>query len=133
MVELLSRYSNHADQMKRLRRLLELPTRKGSEPVQRQVRARRHLSDAEEFELLSLYQTGRTVYEVADELGMHRNTVSVLLERHGIERRYHQTTDVDLDQATVLQQTGLNLTEVAAALGIGRTTLVRARRAARVL
>ena len=133
MVELLRRYSNHADQMKRLRRLLELPTRKGSEPVQRQVRARRHLSDAEEFELLSLYQTGRTVYEVADELGMHRNTVSVLLERHGIERRYHQTTDVDLDQATVLQQTGLNLTEVAAALGIGRTTLVRARRAARVL
>ena len=133
MVELLRRYSNHADQMKRLRRLLELPTRKGSEPVQRQVRARRHLSDAEELELLSLYQTGRTVYEVADELGMHRNTVSVLLERHGIERRYHQTTDVDLDQATVLQQTGLNLTEVAAALGIGRTTLVRARRAARVL
>ena len=101
--------------------------------MQRQVRARRHLSDAEELELLSLYQTGRTVYEVADELGMHRNTVSVLLERHGIERRYHQTTDVDLDQATVLQQTGLNLTEVAAALGIGRTTLVRARRAARVL
>ena len=133
MVELLRRYSNHADQMKRLRKLLELPIRKSPEPVQRQIRLRRYLADNEKLELLADYESGQTVYQLASQFGIHRDTVSQLLERHDIARRCHQTVDVDLDRATELQQGGLNLTEIAEALCIGRTTLVRARRAARVL
>ena len=133
MVELLRRYSNHADQMKRLRKLLELPIRKSPEPVRRQIRLRRYLAETEEFELLAGYESGQTLYQLASQFGIHRDTVSQLLERHGVARRYHQTAYVDLDRATELQQGGLNLTEIAEALCIGRTTLVRARRAARVL
>ena len=77
------------------------------------------------------YDSGSTIYELGALYGIHRNTVSQILDRHGVQLRYHQTTNVDLKKAAELHASGLNLTEVAAAMGIGRTTLVRARRTAR--
>jgi transposase len=39
---------------------------------------------------------------------------------------------VDMARAAELEAEGLSVTEIAAALGVGRTTLVRARRASRL-
>jgi hypothetical protein len=52
------------------------------------------------------------------------------LEDERVTRRHHQRVNVDLDQADELHAAGLSITEVARAMGIGRTTL-KARRAAR--
>lgn len=131
MVGLLKRHSNHHDQVKRLQRLLELPKRKGTEPVKQAVRVNRHLDVHDQQDLVACYRAGATVQEVALHFGINRETVSRVLARQGVDRRYHQMVEVDLDQAAAREADGLNLTAIAAAMGIGRTTLVRARRAAR--
>lgn len=77
--------------------------------------------------MVARYEGGETVYELAASFGIHRNTVSQHLEQHEVPRRYHQMTDVDLERAAELHASGLNLTQVAAQMGIGRTTLIRAR------
>lgn len=63
--------------------------------------------------------------------GFDRGTISSVVQRAGVETRYHQRTGVDLDRAAKLHDQGLSITEVAEQLGIGRTTLVRARRETR--
>ena len=62
---------------------------------------------------------------------MHRETISAALGRAGIELRYHQTVTVDVQHAAELLAAGLTITETAEALGVGRTTLVKVRRAQR--
>jgi DNA-binding CsgD family transcriptional regulator len=131
-VGVLLSYSNFGDQAKRIRRLLDLPQRQveaESLPC-RQVRYRQHLDDDAVNELVALYLGGATVYEIADCFSIHRDRVSKLLEEAGIDRRYHERVDVDLERADRLHRQGLNLTEVAKRLGIGRNTLVVARRRA---
>ena len=77
--------------------------------------------------MIAAYQTGETVRQIADRLGFHRDTVSATLAREGVARRYHERRDVDLDQADELHNAGLSLTVIAEILGIGRTTLIKAR------
>ncbi len=131
MVELLNRYSNLGDQIERLVRLLALPPDDGTAQPVRQVRAVVRLTEQQETELTRRYQLGETLRELACHYGIDRETVSKLVKRGDVHVRYHQTIEVDLNRATELHQQGLNLTEVAALLGVGRTTLVRARRSAR--
>jgi hypothetical protein len=90
---------------------------------------RRRPTTTECAELVAGYQAGQTIRELAEQFGFHRETVSAALERAGIPRRYHARRDVDLDRADELRATGLSITDVAKVLNIGRTTLVRARRA----
>ncbi len=91
-----------------------------------------HLTDGEELELVALYLGGRTIRELAKSVAISRDRMSAILQAHGVERRYHETVPVDVSRAEALAATGLGLTEVAERMGIGRTTLVRARRAARM-
>jgi hypothetical protein len=72
----------------------------------------------------------KTVYEVAAEFNLDRDRVSKLVKAAGRRVRDHERVAVDLTRAAELQVQGLNITDVAKAMGIGRTTLVRARRAA---
>ncbi len=130
LVGLLALYSHHADQVKRLRRLLELPQRPPDE-ARPPVRFRRHLGDAEVTELVALYDAGATVYDLAERFGVHRDTVSGVVKQAGLVTRYHERTYVDLERAAVLEAKGLTLTEIAQKLGVGRTTLIVARREAR--
>ena len=55
-----------------------------------------------------------------------------MAEEAGVPRRYHQSVPVDLERAERLRRQGLTLEQVAKRLGVGRTTLVKARRAAGV-
>ena len=128
MVGLLTLYSNHADQGKRFQRLLDLPQR--ADQTARPVpRSRRRPTRADCVELVTGYQAGETIRQLADRFGFHRETVSRVLERAGVCRRYHLPRGVDLDQADDLYAAGLSITEVAEVMGIGRTTLIKARRA----
>lgn len=130
MVGLLRRYSNFGDEVKRLESLVDLPGERGAEAVA-VPRLRVQLSDQDEQKLVLRYGQGANIRQLATEFGINREKVSLVLQRQGVETRYHQMVEVDLDQAAQLQAEGLNITEVAAAMGIGRTTLVRARRAKR--
>lgn len=131
----MRRYSNFGDQRKRLRRLADLPVRgvdEEPEVVAEPVRLRVILSAAEKQQLVESYVAGSTIRELARRFGINRETVSKILAEHGVERRYHQTVTVDMERARELQAQGLSINEIAAALGVGRTTLVRARRASRL-
>jgi DNA-binding transcriptional regulator LsrR (DeoR family) len=97
-----------------------------------ELRRRRYLDATELSALTACYESGATVYELADQFGIHRDRVSRLLEDAGVPRRYHQTVDVDLDRATLLHIQGFALQQIADQLGIGRTALVVARRRALV-
>ncbi|MCW1908376.1 MAG: helix-turn-helix domain-containing protein [Candidatus Saccharibacteria bacterium] len=135
VVGLMRRYSNFGDRGKRLRRLAELPVRgveDDPEIVPEQVRLRVILSAEDKQQLAEAYLAGSTIRELARRFGINRETVSKILADHRIERRYHQTVTVDMERARELQAQGLSINEIAAALGVGRTTLVRARRAARL-
>lgn len=81
--------------------------------------------------IVAAYEFGLTLREVGVLFGCDRGTISAVVQRAGVETRYHRRTEVDLDQAEDLHAQGLTITEVAERLGIGRTTLVRARRETR--
>jgi len=131
-VELLMLYSNHADQVKRISRLVDLPQRSG-EPARTVPEIRRRPTAVECAALVAGYESGRTVREPADQIGFHRETVSAALKRAGVGRRYHQRRTVDLDRADELHAAGLSIADIAKVLGIGRTTLVKARRGTRLV
>lgn len=94
-------------------------------------RYRRHLTSDDESHIVELYLAGQTIYELGTQFEVHRDRISRVLEASGIDRRYHQIVDVDLDRAVELQRGGLNQQQVADELGVGRTTLVKAKRQAR--
>ncbi len=133
LVEYLGRYRNPIYQGQRIQRLTKLTSEASSsasrELPPRPYRRLRRLESDKVVQLVESYRAGRTVHELSDEFGIHRDTVSAALERAGIDRRYHQQVPVDLDRADQLGARGLSITETAKALGIGRTTLVKARRA----
>lgn len=131
----MRRYSNFGDQGKRLRWLADLPVREPNphaEVVCQPARLRVILSAADKERLVEAYVAGSTLRELARQFCINRETASKVLAEHGVERRYHQTVSVDMERAAALEAEGLTITEIAAALGVGRTTLVRARRAARL-
>jgi hypothetical protein len=89
--------------------------------------SRRRPTATECADLATAYVAGNTIRELAERFGFHRETVAAALVRAGIARRYHERRQVDLELADELRASGLTITEVAATLGIGRTTLVKAR------
>jgi DNA-binding CsgD family transcriptional regulator len=90
----------------------------GGPPAPRQARqAQRRLRETETKELVSGYLAGSTTYELADRFGVHRHTVSGILERDGVSRRYQKLSPAQLDLACSLYRGGLSLTKVGGRLG----------------
>lgn len=79
-------------------------------------------------EIVAAYEGGATVYDLEAKYRVDRDRVSKLLKGAGVRVRDHERVEVDVARAAELQAQGLNLTDVAKAMGIGRTKLVRARR-----
>lgn len=127
-VGVLALYSNLSDQGKRIRRLLELLERAPCEAARTPSIVRQRPTKAQREAMIEAYKAGETVRQIGTQLGFHSDTVSGALEREGVPRHYHQRVDVDLDLAAELERQGLSLTDIAEALGVGRTTLVKARR-----
>ena len=92
----------------------------------------RRLSPADIDDLISTYQAGATISQLANEFGIHRTTVTGHLDRNGIPRHHDQTVWDDglLRQAAKLYATGLSLADVADQFGIDAQTVAnRFRRA----
>jgi lambda repressor-like predicted transcriptional regulator len=97
-----------------------------SHPV-RQLQKQHRLSPDEVRELAKQYKAGATARELSQAFGVHRTTVLVHLERHGIERRScaRRLTDVDVANAAHLYKGGQSLKTTAAHFGVNAETLRR--------
>jgi AraC-like DNA-binding protein len=94
--------------------------------------AQRRLSPIDIDDLISAYQAGATISQLAVEFGIHRTTVAGHLDRHGVARHNEQRVwdDQILRQAAELYATGLSLADVADQFGIDAQTVAnRFRRA----
>ena len=116
-MEVLGRYSKQKPNLEKLQELLELVP-SGEAPAPRKAKqVHRRLREPEIVELVTGYLAGSTVYELADQFRVHRHTVSGVLERRGISRRYQKLSPDQLDLACALYRDGLSLTKVGGQLG----------------
>lgn len=107
----MGRYSNLSDQGECLRELLKMAPSGSPKPILRTYRqVQRRISGADLNQLVTGYLAGATVYELAEQLGIHRHTVSEILERHGVARRYRKVSPEQLALACSLYENGLSLT-----------------------
>ncbi|WP_203338768.1 helix-turn-helix domain-containing protein [Nocardioides limicola] len=91
------------------------------ETRQRQI----HLPPARQQQLVDHYKAGATQRELAREYGIHRTTVSSILDRHGAERRCGLHPDL-VDEAVMRYEEGQSLATIGRALGADPGT-VKAR------
>ena len=109
----MGRYSNLCEQGERFRELLEMVPSGPLKPTSRTIRKnQRRLRDAELDRLVAGYQSGATVYELADQFGVHRHTVSDILERNDVPRRYQKLSSEQIETARSLYRSGLSLTKI---------------------
>ena len=105
LVEVMGRYSNHADQEERITDLLNtapVTTIPARTRTIRQVhrRLRPDLVD----ELLAGYEGGLTTRQLADQFGIGRETESKILSRKGITTRHRPLTPAQTETAAQLRQ-----------------------------
>ena len=131
-MDLLKVYSNHPDQVKRLRSLLNLPrVRKSDEPVRLSKRPLTRLNPDQIAELVAAYQAGGKVQELATRFGIHRFTVTRLLQQEGAHRPRGLQSD-DLPEAIRLYESGWSLARLATKFDVVESTMTSALRKAGV-
>ncbi|MBF6097827.1 helix-turn-helix domain containing protein [Nocardia cyriacigeorgica] len=87
-------------------------------------RANRKLEGHEIEALVRRYREGATVYELAEEFGMHRQTVSAHLHREGVTLRARvRMTPQLLARATELYEAGWSTVQIGKELGLGTSTV----------
>ena len=96
MVELLRLYNNQTYVLERLRSIMNLEDGRRQEVPAHSRRQRTRLTDHQQAELVATYQAGESVYEIAARFCIARQTVSLVLERHRIKRRYRLLTAEDV-------------------------------------
>ena len=127
-MELVGAYSNHSGTSAKLadlrKRIEERTARRGARRVRRQKTPRR-LSAEGIAELVQGYGDGLTVYELASEFGIHRQTVSRALEREGVPRRGRSLSSAQIERAIGLRRSGWSLAQVGTELGCDPSTVWR--------
>jgi len=112
-VDVIGRYTHLHHQGERLQELLKMVPAGPSEAISRTFKqVQRRLRGAEIDELVAGYLAGGTVYELARHFGVHRHTVSEILERSGVARRYQKLSPEQLDTACSLYRSGFSLTRI---------------------
>jgi transposase-like protein len=126
-------FSNRSDQGRSLRKLLQRPP-SGTKVVRTQTprRTARRLEAHEIDALVDGYRSGATVYELARRFRIHRSTVSLILERQGVSRRYRLIEGDRLRRAVRLYRAGRSLSQVGDELGVSRSTAALALKRAGV-
>ena len=126
-MEVLGRYSNLADQGERLAKLLENPRLGPRGPKTRTPKQlQRRLDQPEADSLVKAYLAGESVYDLSDQYGVHRNTVSRILERHGVDRRYRILREERLRNAIRRYRQGASLKTIGRELGVSLDTVRKA-------
>jgi hypothetical protein len=70
---------------------------------------------------VSGYQAGATVYELGREYGIERRTVSRILERQGVSRRYRRLTGKLMEEAVAAYQRGDSLATISTRIDLPQT------------
>jgi DNA invertase Pin-like site-specific DNA recombinase len=83
------------------------------------------LSNDQIQQLIAGYQSGSTVYELADQFGIDRKTVSRILRRHDIPMRRTGLLPEQIDEATRLYEDGWSTAQIAAHLHTDQRTVQR--------
>ncbi len=76
-------------------------------------------------QVIAGYQAGATVYELSDQFGIDRKTVSRILRRHNIAMRRTGLTAEQVDQAVRLHENGWSTTQIAEQLDATQRTVQR--------
>lgn len=84
----------------------------------------KHLNEAELARLVDRYGAGATVYDLAAEFSVNRNTVARRLKEQGILLR-HTPTAYDIDEMIGLYRSGLSLARVGIRLAFSARTVLR--------
>jgi hypothetical protein len=133
MVEVMGRYLNPCDQGERLHDLLQIVPSGPKTVNSRTPKAiHRRLRPSQVDELVTGYNAGSTVYQLAELFRINRGTVSKLLEREGVPRRGRPLSPAQIAQAKNLYHTGLSLISVGKRLGCHGSTVHLALRKAGV-
>jgi IS30 family transposase len=83
----------------------------------------RRLSQAALDEVVAEYSNGGSAREIGDRLGISRNTVLRLVERHGVKRQVSRMSEQDRARAIQLYKNGLSLAAVGQELGRNPRTI----------
>jgi DNA-directed RNA polymerase specialized sigma24 family protein len=127
LVELLGRYSNWTSWADRL----PATDKTGEHSRKSRSRARRtarRLSDRDVAELVTRYQEGATVYELAKRFSIHRTTVSGHLHRRGVRLRGLSPDRRQVVVATRLYEHGWSVARIGSHVGVDGSTVWRALR-----
>ncbi|NKQ55625.1 helix-turn-helix domain containing protein [Amycolatopsis sp. K13G38] len=83
----------------------------------------RQLDDDQVQQLIKSYEAGATVYELGDQFGIERRTVSAVLHRQGVAMRRRGLTDEQIDDAVRLYSQGWSLARIAARMDVAADTV----------
>lgn len=125
-VDLPGAHYNTSVQARKLEALVKrLPTtgtQPPESPKRRKPRRARQLSNQQVDELTVAYQSGETVYDLAERFKINRKTVSGILHRAGVQIRGRLTSE-QVDEAARLYAAGWSLARVAAKLDTTANTV----------
>ena len=76
--------------------------------------------------MVTRYQAGATVYQLAAEFLIHRVTVGKVLRRRGVRLRLDGLDEGQMDLATSLYGQGWSTARIGARLGVAPSTVWRA-------
>jgi hypothetical protein len=92
-------------------------------PTDTEAGKTRRLPDAQGQQLIEGYQSGATVYELGDQFGIERRTVSAILHRHGVPMRRRGLSEEQIDDAVRLYNQGCSLARIAARTDVAAGTV----------
>jgi DNA-directed RNA polymerase specialized sigma24 family protein len=125
-VDLIGAYSNQPGQGLLIRQCLELTPGRPEKPHpitrQRQLR----LPHDEVQQLGVAYNSGASIRDLATSFGIHRGTVSSILDRQGIRRRSKALSAKQVTEGQDLYRSGLSLLAVSEILGCSAETVRQA-------
>jgi len=90
------------------------------EGFQRQIKV---LKGAEIERLAEAYLSGKTVYELGREFGIHRATVSIILKRHGVPMRRQRLGEEHFAEVFQLHQEGMSYVRIGERFGVSETAV----------
>ncbi|MDR1495396.1 MAG: helix-turn-helix domain-containing protein [Clostridiales Family XIII bacterium] len=90
----------------------------------RVTQRRKWLSEAETEQIVSSYQNGVTVYELADKFDCNRETISNALKRNGIQPTTKKITDqAKINEIISQYASGKKLNDIAELHSVGASTI----------
>ena len=97
------------------------------EPITRTTKqVHRRLLPAQIDELVASYQAGATLRELSEQFQIHRASISTVLERQNLPRRYRMVEGARLEEAIRDYNNGNSIISIATKLGVAGDTVRKA-------